>query len=291
LAQVITFVDDTLQELLQSQIAGTTVGFDAPNNDWRNTVAQSTGDFLNVYLVEMRENRRLRSNEVVVEEQNGSIIRTPVPARLDCYYLVSAWSRAGVATTTPLVEATIHESDTLYEAARVLMNNIPLDLGSIYTGVDGPAPPALLEQPLPVVVASPEGFSKLPDFWMRMDWPWKPVIELVVTVPVISMQRPAGPPVTTLFSEILQATVAASTEELITIGGSVWSGSVRVPRAWVHVVELDRAVTADALGRFVLQGVPRGSYHFEVRATGHSVAPALGPVDVPSGTGSYDLSI
>jgi hypothetical protein len=289
-AEVITFVDDTLQELLQSQIAGTTVGFDIPNDDWRNTVAQSAGDFLNVYLIEMRENRRLRSNEVLTDLQNGSVTRTPVPGRLDCHYLVSAWSRAGMVVT-PLVEAAIHESDTLYEAARVLMNSIPLDVASIYTGVDGPAPPELLEQPLPMVVAPPEGFSKLPDFWMRMDWPWKPVIELVVTVPVVAVRRPTGPPVTTLFSEILKAAVPNSMEELITIGGAVWSGPLRVPAAWVRLIELDRAVTADRLGRFVLERVPRGTYHFEVRATGHAAAPSLGPIDVPSGSGSYDLSI
>jgi hypothetical protein len=288
---LIKVLDDTLQTLLESQINGTTVGFDIPNSDWRNTVAQSAGgNFLNVYLVEMRENRRLRSNEVVKDWQNGSIVQTPVPLRLDCHYLVSAWTRAGVAAT-PLVEATIDESEILYEAARVLMNSVPLDVGGIYTGADGAAPPELLDQPLPMVVASPEGFNKIPDFWMRMDWPWKPVVELIVTVPVVALQLPAGPPVTTLFTEILQTSVPVSTEELVTIGGAVWSGSARVPGAWVRLIELDRVVTADPLGRFLLERVPRGTYHFEVLATGHAVAPSIGPVDVPSGSGTYDLWI
>jgi hypothetical protein len=286
---VIKFVDDTLQTLLESNITGTTVGFDTPNDAWRNRVATTGGKFLNVYLVEMRENRRLRSNEPIADRQNGSITHTPLAARLDCYYLVSAWTRAGVGGA-PLVEATIEESVALYDAARVLMNSVPLDVGAIYVGATAP-PAALLEQPLPMVVASPEGFSKLPDFWMRMDWPWKPALELIVTVPVVAFPRPVGPPVTTLFSEVLQTPNVATTEELVTIGGAVWSGSLRVPSAWVRLIELDRAVTADEFGRFVLQRVPRGTYHFEVRASGHPLAPSIGPVDVPSGSGSYDLSI
>jgi hypothetical protein len=288
---VIDFIDATLKQLLESQVTAkpVSVAFEVPNDAWRTRVSASKGNWLDVYLIEMRENRKLRSNELITDWVDGVQMLRPVPARLDCHYLVSAWTRAAI-NASPMVEATEDEWIVLYDAARVLMNNIPLDVASIYP-TPSTLPPVLLEQPLPMVVAMPEGFGKLPDFWTRMDWVWKPVIEVVITVPVVAVQRLAGPPVTTIFSELLQVGAAESTEELVTIGGTVWSATDRVPNASVRILELERVVNTDSLGRFEFQRVPRGAYHFEVRAVGHPVTIPPVPVDVPSGSGSYDLAV
>ena len=285
---MIDVIDSTLKTLLESQLAGLTVGFEIPNNDWRNQVAQVGGDWLNLYLVELRENRNLRSNELVDDWRAGQLFRRPAPARLDCHYVASAWTRAGL-NRTPLVEAAVDESVVLYNVVRVLMNNSPLAVGTIYPG-PGPVPPELLEQALPTVVAPPEGFSKLPDFWNRMDWAWKPVVELVVTVPVVAVAAPAGPPVTTVLAEVLQAGISSSTEELVIVGGVVQAGTPPVPvaNAWVRIVELDRMVIADGAGRFIVSSVPRGHYHFEAGALGF-LAPFVSELEVPSPSGKYDL--
>jgi hypothetical protein len=285
---VIDLVDATLKTLLESQVNGLTVGFDAPNDAWRTQVAQAGGDWLNVYLAELRENRTLRSNELVDEWRGGQLFKRPAPARLDCHYVVSAWSRAGISGT-PLIEATIEESVVLYNVTRVLMRNSPLDVGAIYVG-GGLVPPELVEQPLPTVVVPPEGFSKLADFWGRMEWVWKPVVELVVTLPVAVLAEPAGPPVTTVFGEVMQRGVLETSEELIVVGGVVLGGTPPQPvqNAWIRIIELDRLVSSDRSGRFVIANVPRGLYHVEAGALGHG-APAKVEIEVPSTSGKYEL--
>jgi Pvc16 N-terminal domain len=227
---MIDFLDRTLKSLLESRLP-VTVGFDVPDLHWRTHVSSTGGNFLNVYLVELRENRKLRSNEVVSRWAGPVLEREMAPARLDCHYVVSAWTPAGIAATM-LVEATVDEQVLLYDAAKVLLDSVPLDVGLLYPAALVPPapPPEMLEEPLPAVVAPPDGFGKLPDFWMRMDWVWKPVIELIVTVPVVAVARPAGPPVTTLTATYLQNGRPTSAEELLTIGGVVRTdGSRSVP--------------------------------------------------------------
>lgn len=286
---MLDFLDDMLRRLLGANVPGLAparVGFGPPDSTWRGQVANQNASSLNVYLVELRENRTLRSNERFRQPLDGGFRDTPAPPRLDCHYLISAWSPAA---ETPLVEPSIDEHVLLYETARVLMDNVPLDATVIY-GPGGPPanfPEALLDPLPPATVAPPEGFAKLPDFWMRMDTVWKPVVELVVTVPVVAAPRLAGPPVTTLTAHFLQKGAVTTIEELITIGGVVRAANLPVAGAWVRLVELDRIATADAAGRFVFEGLVRGTYTFEAGAVGHQASTVQ--LRVPSDSGHYDL--
>src|SRR6185312_14385172 len=110
-----------LRALLGTKVPGLAtdrVGFGPPDSTWRGQVTQQTVSSLNVYLVELRENRELRSNERFRRPLNGGFRDTPAPPRLDCHYLISAWSPA---KETPQVEPSIDEHILLYETARVLM--------------------------------------------------------------------------------------------------------------------------------------------------------------------------
>jgi len=284
---VIDFLDRTLKTLFENRLAGVTVGFDVPDGTWRSHVSSTGGNWLNVYLVELRENRKLRSNDLIPDWSTGVLQERMAPARLDCHYLVSAWTPAGV-NPSPLVEATVDEQVVLYDATRVMLDNSPLDIAALYQ--PPPAPPAeLVEQPLPAVVAPPEGFAKLADFWMRVDWVWKPVIELIVTIPVVAVARPAGPPVTTVFSQYLQNGWPSSLEELVTIGGVVRGGTPPAPlaTAWVRIVELDVRAHTNAAGQFIFAPLSAGQYHLESAAAGHPLVTRA--IDVPSLSGEYDL--
>ena len=213
---------------------------------------------------------------------------TIAPTRLDCHYLLSAWSAS--AAGSPLLEPAIDEHVLLYQATRVLIDNSPLDANAIYAGVGLPAlfPDALLEPCAPTAIAPPDGFQKIPDFWTRMDWFWKPVVELVVTLPVVAVARVAGPPVTTLMSEYLQRTAPAVHDERVAIGGVVRAGGLPVAGAWVRIVEIPGMTTTNAAGQFVFE-VARGLWTLEAGAAGHA---AVGrPIEVPSLSGEYDVSL
>jgi len=210
-----------------------------------------------------------------------------VPARLNCRYLISAWSPV---TITPLVQPAIDEAVLLHQVTTVLMEAMPLDAKSIYGTTPLPVgfPDDMLEPPLPVVVAPSEPFDKLADFWMRMDTIWKPVVDLIVTIPVVHAPRLSGPPVTTVFSEY-GTELQPNLEELVAIGGVVrlGAGGPPVKSAWVRLVEINKMVITNAAGQFIFDQIRRGSYTLQAGQPGH--ANISRPVDVPSLSGEYDL--
>jgi Pvc16 N-terminal domain len=118
---VIDHVDNLLRHLCITQVSGITdesqVRFRPPDQEWRQFVANMTVNgqpamALNVYLVELRENKNLRSNERVRMVENGFAHDIPAPRRMDCHYLITAWSPAA---QTPAVEPTVDEHRLLYD--------------------------------------------------------------------------------------------------------------------------------------------------------------------------------
>jgi hypothetical protein len=287
---VFDYLDNVLRHLLGTRISGFSeaqVGFIPPDRDWRNQLSQLNQPMLNVYLVELRENRKLRSNDVVQKLVGGVWIETPAPSRVDAHYLISAWSPV---TGSPLLEPSIDEQVLLYQAADVLFSASPLDANAVYAPGSLPAafPDALLDPCPPTSVAPPEGFPRLADFWLRMDWVWKPVVELVVTIPVVAVDRVAGPPVTTLTPRFGQVDRADSIETRIAIGGVIRLAGQPVPGGWVRIVETGTMVTANDAGQFIFD-IAAGSYTLEGGARGHIAVSR--PIVVPSLSGEYDLNL
>ena len=94
---------------------------------------------LNVYLVDVRENRKLRSNEREREYDNGGHVvgERPAPARADCHYLITAWSSASEDNTDPDLAThggTSEEHAILHEVASLLEANQPLVPADVWAG-------------------------------------------------------------------------------------------------------------------------------------------------------------
>jgi hypothetical protein len=188
------------------------------------------------------------------------------------------------------VEPAIEEGVLLHQVTTVLTEALPFDATAVYAPSPLPVgfPPDMLSPPLPAVVNPTEPFDKLSDFWHRMDAIWKPVVDLVVTLPVVYAPRLSGAPVTTLVSEY-GTTDEAGLEELTAIGGVVTSGGQPVAGAWVRLVELDRTVTTDATGQYVFDGIRQGAYTLTGGAPGRATVTRA--VQVPSLSGEYDLQL
>lgn len=289
---MIDYLDGLLAQLFATRVPGLTpaqISFNAPDQDWRNLINGMVAIALNVYLVELYQDLDRRSNETFTSTVGSIVQRRRAPERLRCRYLISAWSPA---KANPLTDPAIEEGVLLYDVAHALIDNIPLDAAAIYAPGPLPAgfPDDMLEPILPAVVAPSEPFPKLADFWMRMDTIWRPVVDLIVTMPVAYAERAAGPPVTTLFSEY--GTVERpALEELVVIGGVVRlsPANTPVPGAWVRLVELNRTSTSNAAGQFIFSGIQRGSYTLEAGAVSH--ATVTRSIDVPSLSGEYDLHL
>lgn len=200
---MLSHLDNLLRRLLLSQVPGLTdeaqIRFQPPDEDWRNYVANLTvggqpANALNVYLTELRENRKLRSNERTRDIDKGVVIETPAPLRVDCHYLLTAWSPG---TVTLAVEPTLDEHELLYNVTAALMKNESLVPSRVYAPGKPPADfPKLIEDAeLPIVILPVEGFPKYAEFWgtMGAKHPWKPAIFLVITLPVALQTQEAGP--------------------------------------------------------------------------------------------------
>ncbi len=295
-------IDKMLRQLFKTRVPGITtdlqVRFDPPDEDWRKAVSTLGQVALNVYLVEFRENRKLKSNERTREVNQGIITDTPAPRRVDCFYLITAWDPA---TPQPAVEPTLVEHKLLWDVTTALMDADPLRPREIYYPLPLPLgfPGEIADAELPTVVLPHEGFPKYAEFWGTMPGhhhPWKPAVYLVITLPVQMEPMPAGPMVTTRITEYRIAGKPETAETFIEIGGTVLDATVNPPvplsGAWVQIEDTLgtplATTTTDTLGRFIFEKLRQGNYQLRYRA-GPRPQPPPRAISVPSPTGEYDL--
>jgi hypothetical protein len=298
---MIDLFDNLLRHLFISQIDEikdeTQVRFEPPDEKWRAYVANmAVKGALNVYLVDLRENRQLRSNERVRRIENGIVNEEPAPQRIDCHYLISAWSPAAFSQA---IEPTVDEHALLYKVIVTLMKNEPLVPRKIYGSNPLPAnfPQDIADMALPAVVLPVEGFPKLAEFWGTMGnvHPWKPFVYLIVTLPVFLKKVISGPMVTTRITEYRIGGKPETAEIWIEIGGHVITGSPSKPVSGALVELEDAAGTllqttmTDPDGRFIFAGLTKGSYRLRVQAQGFPEASRN--IEVPSTSGNYDVQI
>lgn len=303
---MINHLDNLLRHLFLSQIAELAdedqVRFQPPDEDWRTHVSNLQGSALNIYLADLRENRRLRSNARTRSIENGFVSEEPAPRRIDCHYLITAWS---AAQPGPAVEPTPDEHALLYEAAGVLMNNEPLNPSRIYPP-DSPAldavPEPIREADLPTTILPAEGFPKLAEFWSGMGngSRWKPGVYLVVTLPVVMLPTTiAGPLVTTHIIKYRRRDKPGIVEEWIQIGGHVLDATMEPPRPLAGVsVQLEslagersQATETDERGQFAFGELRAGRYRLRAQST--ELGERSREVDIPPAQdaepGDYDL--
>jgi hypothetical protein len=297
---MIDHLDLLLHRLLRNRIAqlatDAQVRFQPPDQDWRQLVSNLTGNALNVYLADLRENRKLRTNERERSTVGLDVFEAPPPRRVDCHYLISAWSPVAV---TPAIDPTLDEHALLAEAARVLGEHDELDPVAIYAASTPPAaPPApIAEDRFPITLLPVEGFPKLAEFWGTMGdgHRWKPCLYIVVTVPLREPALRAGPMVTTAFVETRVANQPTSAETLLQFGGTVRASAAAnapvVVDAWVDLRTPTgtrrQLVKTDSQGRFLFFQIPAGSYQLRVSAVGFT--PFAQAIDVPSTNGNHDV--
>jgi len=246
---------------------------------------------VNLFLYEVKENRALRDPVPFVTQVNNGYTQKMSPLRVDCSYLVTAWS-------TETGEKKIEEEHELLARALARLSSFPSIPESYVTagGLNGQiyAPP--------VMAAQLDGGRSMGEFWSALGIPPRPYFNLVVTITMdLNSIIARSTAVTTLMTRYQSGSEIASAEEQVMIGGRVLDanhGPVAdakpVADAWVQLetlanVQLQTTKTNE-LGQFTFAGLKVGSYILRTRVVGLGELTPPRTIDIPSPSGEYDLT-
>ncbi len=269
-------LDDTLKIILDDPQVGTTfpelfnadVSFVTPEKGYIS--AQET---VNLFFYEAKENRELRDPEPILDQRNGMSVHRRPQLRVDCTYLVTAWSKqTGAAKVTA-------EHQLLGQALNWLSRfpEIPesyLTAGGLANQVFSP----------PTLVAQMDPVKNAGEFWAALGIAPRPFFNVIVTI-AMDLDKSFDAPIVTTIS------AAVGEEELTLVGGTVRdSGSNPVADAWVRLEPAGLTQVTDDTGHFIFTNVKRGS-GMTLRARARDLGETTrSPVEIPSLTRDYDLN-
>jgi hypothetical protein len=181
-------LDRTLEELLArtlppSLVRQVSISFDAPDDQF--PPSRISLPAIDLFLYDVRENRELRSNEWKVGRENGTVVRRRAPTRIDCSYLITAWSSQ--TSTNPARD----EHRLLSEVMKTLLRFPTLPAAVLQGEL------AAQEPPLPTSVLHPGRLQSIAEFWQALGGTPKAVLSYTVTIGVeVDGEDVLGPPVT-----------------------------------------------------------------------------------------------
>ncbi|WP_046867566.1 Pvc16 family protein [Microvirga massiliensis] len=295
-----TMLKDLMQSRVPALAGATSVGFEPPGEDWKRALSNETR--LNLYLYDIHENRKLRTNERERVRLGSMFTERPAPPRINCTYMATVWS--GMTFNLPAAEPTRAEHMVMSRVLTVLLARSALSPTEIYSGVPIPSgndinaiPAALRGEALPLEVVMPDALKEAMEFWSSMKAPLRPALHITITVPFFpDLPARESPAITTLTTQHRMAGVVQAAERLITIAGEVQvADASSVFGAWVQlrglapadVSGIERLAVTDTNGRYVFDALPAGRYR--LRAVSAGVGDVQREIDVPSDSGEYDL--
>lgn len=244
---------------LPAELAAAQIVFDRPSDTF--SPGSTTVD---LFLYDVRENLELRSNEPVVQRQNGSFVTSRPPLRVACSYLVTAWPVGGV-------DVALQEHRLLSQVLQVF-SSVPTIPPQYLVGLlKGQDPP------MPMVTAQADGLRSPGDFWTALGSKIRASVSITVTFAMSSLQPPVKAPMV-ITEEIrlgertsadAQAIMPATKGETFRIGGTITeAGNAPVPNATVELVEIGFGTVTDEAGRYGLGWLPAGKYTLKVTPSG-----------------------
>jgi hypothetical protein len=214
---------------------------------------------VNLFLYAVHENVELRSNEPTIARQNGQVIIRRPTLRVNCSYLITAWSGSEAGE-----EAVLIEQRLLSQVLQVLSgySTIPAAL------LQG----TLLENqmpPLPLVSAQLEGMPNPAEFWTALGNKLRPSITLTATIGIPPVLGQTTAPIVTTRSTGFSMGTASEQETLVQIGGQVLDAAENgIGDAVVDLIDTGLRTHTNSEGYYSFLRVPPGLHTVRVVAVG-----------------------
>jgi hypothetical protein len=246
-------VDATIKAILQDSGAPTAVrtadiSFQTPDKDFKPSKAT-----VNLFLHKVHENRELRDYGSGIDPPtpNTPWMMGPAVLRLDCSYVVTAWS--------PLSDdAKVNaEHDLLGQSLLWLSDFRVVDVASplLQGGLKSPRQ----RYPLPISVAQTADDLNHGQFWTSLGIQPRASYSLTVTVCSPLVEQVAQSAVHSVRVEVVSRTGPQ-------LDGRVLSSELQpVADATVSVIGTNKTATTDASGEFSFSGLPFDSYTLRVQ--------------------------
>lgn len=178
-------LDRTVEELLRRELAPMLVeqvgiSFAAPDSDF--PPSSVTLPAVDLFLYDVRENMELRNAVWIVERQfepgnNGDLaqkaFRRRSPVRVDCSYLITAWSSESSTTRA------LDEHHLLSQVMKVLLRHPVLPEVLLQGTLKGQEPP------LPAATLQPGRLQSVGEFWQALGGKPKAALNYTVTIGVV----------------------------------------------------------------------------------------------------------
>ncbi|MFL6414192.1 MAG: DUF4255 domain-containing protein [Bryobacteraceae bacterium] len=181
-------LDRTVEQLLRHELPATIVdqigvSFAAPDSEFPPTSVSLPA--IDLFLYDIRENLELRSSEWVINHhENGTATRRRAPARVDCSYLITAWSSEGSTTRA------LDEHRLLSEVMTVLLRHATIPEVLLQGSLRGQEPP------LPSSSLQPGRLQSVGEFWQALGGKPKAALNYTVTIGVYTeVPLDTAPPV------------------------------------------------------------------------------------------------
>jgi hypothetical protein len=246
-------LDATLQAMLDDATAPTDlraadVSFVTPEKDYKPTQAT-----INLYLHEVTENRTLRDESRVMEHVAHTWTSRLPSLRVDCTYLVTAWSpdTAGLK---------IVQEHRLLGLALIWFSRFPVIPDRFLSGTLKTPPQPY---PLPSTVAQTHEGQQMGHFWTALGTPPRPGFSVTVTITVEPFDQVEQ------FAAAETFSISSGSISDPELGGRVLDDALSpVPAVTVSAVGAGATATTDASGRFTLPGLDFGDYMLRVSRAG-----------------------
>ena len=276
-------LDEALRDLLTRDLPINSnevdIAFDQPTREWVSRLSRPT---LNLFMHDMRENNKLRTQQPYLGNSvNGGLMATvsPSPVRLDVHYMITAWANDPS-----------DEHRLLGRTLMVLYRYKALPEEFQYGQLEADEYDILLK------VAQYDQRDIRRDIWSMLDNEMRPIIDLTVTLaiePYADWDVPLVRETEITFGQtgglgggpeggLLVA------DRFYQVAGTIHSAA-QFEHLSVQVLEVAVPVTVAPNGRYTIQNLRAGQYTIEVW-TGEG-EPVQHAIVVPSAPSAYDIEL